>query len=322
MNENHSTDKPPRDEVAALVASTVFHVVVLLVLSVLFLQAGMTEARIDTTLGFASQPEDATTTIDANAPLSPVEHLPPAADPLASSAVDFVPNTIDAVITAAVPGSQQAVADGVSAVVAGIHERVRQAGGQGGEVQFSLAWHDRNDIDLHVIVPRGERIYHGHRKSVCGGDLAVDMNVRPRIDEPVENIRWPRGKARSGRYTVLVRWYRQHVFASEVPFTLVARLGAETSVREDGLRHWGDLRVYRFIFIRPEVSAGRRQQLLKKYEELQVSDETKAGAMLAAATQRTPPDPEMLARIAVTFPHTDAAIKALQLLGGRGGKSP
>jgi hypothetical protein len=47
-----------------------------------------------------------------------------------------------------------------------------------GDLQVSLMWNNRNDLDLHCIGPDGERIFHDFRKSRTGGELDVDMNAR------------------------------------------------------------------------------------------------------------------------------------------------
>jgi len=90
-----------------------------------------------------------------------------------------------------------------------IDERLEREGGASGEVQISLAWDDYNDLDLHVFCPSGERIYFNNKRSDCGGELDVDMNVRPVSNTPVENVVW-KGSAPLGTYKVGVHFYKHH----------------------------------------------------------------------------------------------------------------
>lgn len=90
-----------------------------------------------------------------------------------------------------------------------IDERLEREGGASGEVQISLAWDDFNDLDLHLFCPSGERIYFNNKRSECGGELDVDMNVRPVSNTPVENVVW-KGSAPLGNYKVGVHFYKHH----------------------------------------------------------------------------------------------------------------
>ena len=58
----------------------------------------------------------------------------------------------------------------------------------------------RNDLDLWVTAPSGEKIGFLHKKSKCGGELDVDRLEDD--DDPVENIVWG-GNAPRGKYEVL-----------------------------------------------------------------------------------------------------------------------
>ena len=88
-------------------------------------------------------------------------------------------------------------------------ERLAREGGKTGVVQISLAWDDYNDLDMHVFCPSGERIYFNNRKSECGGELDVDMNVRPKSKTPIENVVWT-DEAPDGEYKIGVHFYRHH----------------------------------------------------------------------------------------------------------------
>jgi hypothetical protein len=72
-------------------------------------------------------------------------------------------------------------------------ERLQEAGAQFGDPQFSLAWNNRNDLDLHVIDPAGNHIWYRQRTSPTGGELDVDANADQlrTTERPVENIYWP-----------------------------------------------------------------------------------------------------------------------------------
>ncbi|MFT7625055.1 MAG: hypothetical protein ACI9WU_004246, partial [Myxococcota bacterium] len=93
-----------------------------------------------------------------------------------------------------------------------VRTRVLAAGGtyDGVDVRASLIWNDRNDLDLHVVTPRGEEIFYSNKKSRCGGWLDVDMNIQGKTIKPVENVRWKKGTAQKGTYRVFVRNYRFH----------------------------------------------------------------------------------------------------------------
>ena len=89
-----------------------------------------------------------------------------------------------------------------------IKERVKKAGGNvTGEVLCRLAWHNYDDLDLHMYEPSGH-IYFGDRRSrSSGGELDVDMNAGGgRVSrDPVENIYYTnRRTMREGEYRLVV----------------------------------------------------------------------------------------------------------------------
>ena len=87
-------------------------------------------------------------------------------------------------------------------------QRLKEAGGKSGQLQFTLIWNNRNDIDLHCIDPNDEEIFFSNKKALkgSGGHLDVDRNVSGETRTPVENIYFPTG-APLGRYKVLVNHY-------------------------------------------------------------------------------------------------------------------
>ena len=110
-----------------------------------------------------------------------------------------------------------------------IAARLRREGGKSGDVRVSLIWNNKNDLDLHVVAPSGEEIYYGHKRSVCGGELDVDMNVRGESTKPVENVYWPPGGAPAGRYKVFVQNYAYHEAEAEYEWRVEVVAGKKAS---------------------------------------------------------------------------------------------
>lgn len=208
-----------------------------------------------------------------------------------------------------------------SAEVSAIQSRVKQAGGKKGEVQFALAWKDKNDIDLHVVVPSGERISYNHKQSRCRGELDVDMNVDGESEQPVENVRWLPKRAPSGRYTILVNLYRVHDQRfnrrGRSEYQLLANLGTESEIVEDFVAGGRSVRVHRFVYVPYEIKGRRRKVMLDRMDRLQEDDERRAKALLERATAENGlKRQEKLQELANKYPHSDAAIEALKMMSG------
>ncbi len=86
-----------------------------------------------------------------------------------------------------------------------MQQRLDRERAERGDVNVSLAWDTRDDLDLKVQCPDG-RIISFRRTADCGGRLDVDMNFAGRYsDQPVENIVWGRAAdGPPGRYRVFI----------------------------------------------------------------------------------------------------------------------
>lgn len=78
-----------------------------------------------------------------------------------------------------------------------------------GELQATLRWYSTADLDLSVTDPGGETISYGSPTSSRGGTLDVDANsgCSNMTSVPAENIFWPSGSARVGKYQITVTYY-------------------------------------------------------------------------------------------------------------------
>ena len=109
-----------------------------------------------------------------------------------------------------------------------ISKRLEDIKAGSGDIQITLAWNGYNDLDLSCIEPGGRLINFENRLSASGGNLDVDMNATPRSKKPFENLFWPVGKAKRGRYRVFANYYRQHTkSAKPVSYTLRVVINGE-----------------------------------------------------------------------------------------------
>ena len=136
-----------------------------------------------------------------------------------------------------------------------LEQRLEREGAKTGEVQISLMWNDRNDLDLHVLCPSGERLHGGNRSSKCGGEIDVDMNVRAESKRPVENAVWAES-APPGVYKAYVHFYKHHSkrrTKKTCRFTVIVNAGGEVKEYTDSLS-LGDPIKYIAEFSMPEFN--------------------------------------------------------------------
>ena len=88
-------------------------------------------------------------------------------------------------------------------------DRIEREGAMTGSVQVTLLWDNHNDLDLHVFCASGERIYFNNRTSECGGELDVDMNIKPTSRKPIENVFW-KFMPLDGEYRICIHYYAHH----------------------------------------------------------------------------------------------------------------
>jgi hypothetical protein len=76
-----------------------------------------------------------------------------------------------------------------------------------GDIQATLTWYSKADIDLHVEDPDGDEIYYGNPNVPSGGQLDMDNKCENFEMGKPENIFWPEGEAPRGTYKVSVIYF-------------------------------------------------------------------------------------------------------------------
>lgn len=123
-----------------------------------------------------------------------------------------------------------------------MRRRVVAAGGRYDDVDIrgTFIWHTGDDLDLHCVGPTGHISFR--QKRIGHGWLDVDANAGgARTRQPVENIRWPKGLARPGRYTFYVHFYDNHETRyGQVPWAVELEVNGRI-YRHDGAFSVGDV---------------------------------------------------------------------------------
>lgn len=98
-----------------------------------------------------------------------------------------------------------------------------------GDVKVTLSFERLHDLDLHVIEPSGDEIFHQRPGSTVGGRLDLDSgaNCQPSAANS-ENVYWPPGVAPPGEYRVSVHNYQQ---CSPGPIAFTVRIAYDDVVR-------------------------------------------------------------------------------------------
>ncbi len=114
-----------------------------------------------------------------------------------------------------------------------LRTRLDAAGAKTGDIQISLAWNNKNDLDLHVRPPCGTEIFFSKKKA-CGGVLDIDRNVMPwtATSKAIENVYFAGGAAAPGTYTVSVKHFNNRGPHEPTRFLIRVKRGAETIWKE------------------------------------------------------------------------------------------
>lgn len=156
-----------------------------------------------------------------------------------------------------------------------IRQRLLKAGGrfENVSIRASLMWHTYDDLDLHIVTPKGDHIFYGNKRASCGGELDVDRNAGgPETREPVENIRWSKGAAKPGKYHVFVRNYAYHDdHHGDVPFVVeidvdgkIERFEGKTKAGRTGPN--SDVTAFEFEYS-PEAAVAANSESRKSYAD-------------------------------------------------------
>ncbi|MDX0604994.1 hypothetical protein GOD78_28100 [Sinorhizobium medicae] len=116
------------------------------------------------------------------------------------------------------------------------------------ETTVSLVWNSTNDLDLTVVCPNGERIFHGNKKA-CGGELEIDKNYQTYSQQPIEHVRFGERSLMPGRYGVEVKYYGVNggQAPGATPFKVVVQQkGKDPIVQSGSVQSINDTKVMEF----------------------------------------------------------------------------
>jgi len=117
-----------------------------------------------------------------------------------------------------------------------------EAGCTSGDVELSLFWGTRDDVDFYLETPSGDILTHQNRGDSLGIHLDVDMNHERISANPVEHFVVPkRERLEPGVYIAYVHYYKaEHgEDPQSLPFQVVVKNGSLTQ-KFQGVARWDE----------------------------------------------------------------------------------
>jgi hypothetical protein len=119
-----------------------------------------------------------------------------------------------------------------------------------GDVQVTLRWTGRDDLDLAVSEPMGEVVFFANPELTSGAKLDVDANAlcETVTPVPIENIFWPVSTAPVGNYQAVVSLFSRcdALTATPIPFTLTILSNGTSQTYSGEVSEHTPYRSYRF----------------------------------------------------------------------------
>ena len=144
---------------------------------------------------------------------------------------------------------QAAVPSAAAPSAAALEERLAALGSQGGDIQVSLGWNTRDDLDLVVVAPCGRKVWY-REKRACNGVLDVDSNLGALgagiTDEGAENIFWAAGAGQRGEYRIRVLHMQDRSDLSRVEFGIRINRGGRIEFHSGSVAPDAEVDVARF----------------------------------------------------------------------------
>jgi len=109
-----------------------------------------------------------------------------------------------------------------------------------GDVQVTLTWHAKADIDLYVEDPTGETVSYSNTVVSSGGKLDRDNQCSNFEMSRPENIFWPEGGAPEGTYKVRVDYYEDCASVGPVSWTVRTVVGGQAKTYTGTLNEVGE----------------------------------------------------------------------------------
>lgn len=157
-------------------------------------------------------------------------------DNLPSHPENIIESLIQSTNNAIVSNRRQAAAanNSGSRDTGSIEGRLANVGAQTGDVQISISWNTKDDIDLHVMYTPGNGLvdeinWTNRTGRISNGMLDVDMNAVAGVLSvtPVENVFWPAGSSPQGYFRVGIHFFRSWTGNSAVPVLVRIKNGQE-----------------------------------------------------------------------------------------------